>query len=149
MSVWFGKGCEHQCCQWEQDERTGGPDYKECTPVLIVCGHQDNPEDTEGNCYEDICPIGDDRLGSRTVYYVESFHEKSKQFLADSDWNTLEDAQEQRDLLHERSERVRLIEETITRTVVSEDGPGCTCGADDDPPDKALPHKTWCPVAND
>lgn len=57
MSNWFGKNCEHQACQWEQNEETGGPDYKECTPVLIFCGHDDNPEDTEGNCREAICPL--------------------------------------------------------------------------------------------
>jgi hypothetical protein len=91
----------------------------------------------------------EERLGNQTVYYVASFHKGSNQFLADSDWHTLEDAQERRDELHERSERVRIVEETITRSVVSEDGPGCTCGADDDPPDKALPHKTWCPAAYD
>lgn len=84
-------------------------------------------------------------MESKTIYYVESFHKESGEFLADSDWNELKDAQEQRDLLHERSERVRIIEEVTTRSIVSEDGPGCTCGADNDPPDKALPHKTWCP----
>ena len=56
MSDWFGKGCKHQTCQWEDDERTGGPDYEECTPVLIFCDHDDNPENTEGNCRTSICP---------------------------------------------------------------------------------------------
>ncbi len=88
-------------------------------------------------------------LKDRSVFYVESFHKGLGEFFADSYWNGLKNAEEQRDLLHERSERVRIIEEATTCTIISEDGPGCICGADDDPPDKALPHKTWCPKAID
>jgi len=57
MRDWFGKGCEHQACQWEETEETGGPDYKEAHPALILCGHADNPENTEGNCQKSQCPL--------------------------------------------------------------------------------------------
>lgn len=57
MSEWFGKKCEWQSCQWEESEWTGGPNFKEHTPVLIFCSHLSNPEDTEGNCRKEICPI--------------------------------------------------------------------------------------------
>lgn len=70
-SDWFGKGCEHQSCEWEDDERTGGPNYKECTPVLILCGHDDNPEDTEGNCRENICPGMPRGLGDGDYRFIE------------------------------------------------------------------------------
>ena len=52
MANWFGKGCTHQCCRWEENEETGGPDYQETLPVLIHCGHDPNPEESEGNCSE-------------------------------------------------------------------------------------------------
>ena len=55
---WFGKGCEHLCGKWEENEVTGGPDYKESEPVLKFCNHEENPEDTEGNCRPSICPSG-------------------------------------------------------------------------------------------
>jgi len=57
MRNWFGKGCEHQICQWEENERTGGPNYKDAHPLLIFCNHPDNPEDTEGNCQKSQCPL--------------------------------------------------------------------------------------------
>jgi hypothetical protein len=57
MDYWFGKGCKFQCCQWEDTEETGGPDYKECEPVLIFCNHEKNLEDTEGNCRPFTCPL--------------------------------------------------------------------------------------------
>lgn len=57
MSNWFGKGCEYFCGQWEENEITGGPDYKEYAPVLVFCNHPSNPEDTEGNCRRAICPL--------------------------------------------------------------------------------------------
>jgi len=57
MSDWFGKGCRYQACQWEENEKTGGPNYREFLPTLIFCGHKDNPKDTEGNCQAAICPV--------------------------------------------------------------------------------------------
>lgn len=56
MTKWFGKGCTHQCCKWEDNEISGGPDYQESMPVLIHCGHDCNPEESEGNCRKEICP---------------------------------------------------------------------------------------------
>jgi len=58
MSDWFGKQCKFQCCQWEENEQTGGPKFRESLPALIFCNHTKNPEDTEGNCREKICPLG-------------------------------------------------------------------------------------------
>jgi len=58
MSKWFGKDCKYLCAQWEDNEITGGPDYKEAEPTLKFCNHPDNLEDTEGNCRENICPLG-------------------------------------------------------------------------------------------
>lgn len=57
MSDWFGKLCEHQCCQWEETELTAGPEYSEAHPVLIFCDHVNNPDDYEGNCTEKLCPL--------------------------------------------------------------------------------------------
>lgn len=57
MNEWFGKGCEHQACQWEETEITGGPDYKESLPNLIFCSHKGNADECEGNCNEALCPI--------------------------------------------------------------------------------------------
>lgn len=57
---WFGKECEFQCCQWEENERTGGPNYQEAHPTLIYRRHEDNPEGSEGNCRLKICPIKKD-----------------------------------------------------------------------------------------
>ncbi len=56
MSNWFGKNCKHQCCQWEETEETGGPDYREQHPSLIFCDHKDNTDDCEGNCNIKRCP---------------------------------------------------------------------------------------------
>ncbi len=53
---WYGKGCIHQCCQWEDNEETGGPDYKEAHPALIFCNHKSNADDREGNCSVEQCP---------------------------------------------------------------------------------------------
>ena len=52
---WYGKGCEHQCCQWEGNEMTDGPNYKDGFPSLIFCNHEDNPDDSEGNCNRELC----------------------------------------------------------------------------------------------
>lgn len=57
MSEWYGKKCEHQCCQWEETEYTGGPDYREAHPALIFCNHSFNTDDYEGNCNERLCPL--------------------------------------------------------------------------------------------
>jgi len=57
MSEWLGKGCKYQCCQWEENEETGGPNYKDNLPTLIFCNHPENPEDTEGNCTGENCPL--------------------------------------------------------------------------------------------
>jgi hypothetical protein len=56
MSVWFGKQCAYQICQWEEDEITN-PNYKEAEPVLIYCNHPENSNDHEGNCNQKLCPI--------------------------------------------------------------------------------------------
>jgi len=56
MSEWYGKNCIHQCCQWEDNEETGGPDYKEAHPALIFCNHKSNAHDHEGNCSVEQCP---------------------------------------------------------------------------------------------
>ncbi len=58
MSKWFGKGCEHQACQWEENEVTGGPDFKEAEPTLIFCTHKGNADECEGNCKSSLCPLG-------------------------------------------------------------------------------------------
>ena len=57
MSEWFGKGCKYQCNKWEENEVTGGPDYEEQTPLLTFCTHKSNPDNYEGNCNKDICPL--------------------------------------------------------------------------------------------
>ena len=45
--------CEFLSAQWEnEDSKRNG-----CQPVLTFCNHKNNPEDTEGNCREDICPL--------------------------------------------------------------------------------------------
>jgi len=56
MSDWFGKGCESQICQWEENERIN-PNYQDSEPVLVFCKNKYNPEDTEGNCNKRLCPI--------------------------------------------------------------------------------------------
>ena len=58
MRKWFGKDCEYLAAKWEENEITGGPDYKESEPVLKFCKHPNNPEVTEGNCRPNICPLG-------------------------------------------------------------------------------------------
>lgn len=54
---WFGKGCRHLCAVWEENEYTGGPDYREYEPELMFCNHPKNPEDSDGNCRPAICPL--------------------------------------------------------------------------------------------
>ena len=61
MKNWFGKGCEYLSAQWEGDEFTDGPDYKEYEPVLVFCNHPGNPSDVEGNCNITDCPMGKDK----------------------------------------------------------------------------------------
>jgi len=55
MSAWFGKDCKYFCGQWEENEITGGSDYKEYEPVLTFCNHESNPDKYEGNCNERLC----------------------------------------------------------------------------------------------
>jgi len=54
---WFGKNCKHQCCQWEETEQTGGPEFQEATPSLIFCDHKENTNECEGNCTLGLCPL--------------------------------------------------------------------------------------------
>ena len=55
---WFGKGCEYFRGRWEENEITGGPDYKEKKPILVFCNHEENSDDCEGNCNPKYCPLG-------------------------------------------------------------------------------------------
>ncbi len=57
MTEWFGKNCKFQINQWEDDEITGGKNYRECKPGLIFCNHPNNPKNIKSNCYEKICPM--------------------------------------------------------------------------------------------
>ena len=57
LVTWLGMACEHQSCQWETSDDSSGE------PVLVFCNHQDNPEDTEGNCRVDICPFTQNEKG--------------------------------------------------------------------------------------
>ena len=57
MKNWFGKGCEYLSAQWEDNEISGGPDYKEYKPVLVFCNHPENAVDVEGNCNITDCPM--------------------------------------------------------------------------------------------
>lgn len=50
-NVWYyGKDCEFFAGQWERGDLT--------IPVLVFCKHKNNPENQEGNCRADICPLG-------------------------------------------------------------------------------------------
>ena len=53
---WFGKNCEYLCAQWEGNETTDGPNFKDYEPVLVHCTNPDNKSDFEGNCSESQCP---------------------------------------------------------------------------------------------
>lgn len=55
---YFGKDCEHLAVQWESSEEMGGQYWVDQFPVLNFCNHSQNPEDTEGNCRKEICPLG-------------------------------------------------------------------------------------------
>ena len=57
VSKWFGRDCEHQCCKWEGNEESDGPNYKEAYPTLIFCNNKANTEDAEGNCTIALCPL--------------------------------------------------------------------------------------------
>lgn len=69
---WFGKNCKDQCCQWEETEETGGPDYKESDPCLIFCNHRDAANDYEGNCSLAQCPRVKEAKAIHTGPGVES-----------------------------------------------------------------------------
>ena len=57
MKNWFGKECEYLSAQWEDNEISGGLDYKEHEPVLVFCNHPKNVVDIEGNCNLTDCPM--------------------------------------------------------------------------------------------
>jgi len=57
MKNWFGKECAFLSAQWEDSEYVAGPNWMEFEPILKFCAYPENPEDTEGNCREDICPL--------------------------------------------------------------------------------------------
>lgn len=57
MAKWFGKGCEFQYNQWEDDYDTGGPDFMEELPVMTGCNHINNPACHKDSCRVEICPI--------------------------------------------------------------------------------------------
>lgn len=65
MKKWFGKGCKYLTAVWEEDEITGGPDYKEFEPVLVHCTHPKNVDDHEGNCNKFDCPLKKDSENER------------------------------------------------------------------------------------
>ena len=54
MSDWFGKNCKYQCCVFEKYL-----DGVEDTSMyeLVFCNHIDNPDDCEGNCRKEWCPL--------------------------------------------------------------------------------------------
>lgn len=54
---WFGKGCVYLSAQWEENEITGGQNYKEQEPVLKFCNNDNNTDIHEGNCNPDLCPL--------------------------------------------------------------------------------------------
>ena len=68
---WFGKGCEYQCCLWEDTEITGGSNYKMAHPVLIFCNHPMNTNDCEGNCTRDLCPSDNEKYNLPCPYNSE------------------------------------------------------------------------------
>lgn len=57
MKNWFGKDCEYLRAQWEEDELTGDPNYKDSEPLLVFCTHPNNKSDYEGNCRVSLCPL--------------------------------------------------------------------------------------------
>ena len=57
MKKWFGKGCKYLLAEWEENEYTVGPDYRECEPSLVFCNHPKNKDHYEGNCNKEVCPI--------------------------------------------------------------------------------------------
>ena len=61
MKNWFGKGCKYLSAQWEDNEVSGGPDYKEYEPAIVFCNHPDNSQDVEGNCSITNCPLKKDK----------------------------------------------------------------------------------------
>jgi len=57
MKAWYGKGCTYLSARWEENEITGGKNYREQEPVLKFCTNLDNPNLYEGNCTPDLCPL--------------------------------------------------------------------------------------------
>lgn len=70
MAEWYGKGCNHQSNQFERDD--------ESEPILTFCGHPNNPEDTEGNCREGICPLKIKRAKPPAVEILAEMSQKEK-----------------------------------------------------------------------
>lgn len=57
LGNWFGKDCVHQVCQFESWYTEEGREEDRSQPVLVYCNHHENPNDTEGNCCEKLCPL--------------------------------------------------------------------------------------------
>jgi len=51
---WFGQHCQYQVCQFEKD--CSGVEDKSY-PILVICNHEDNEDDREGNCNVGLCPV--------------------------------------------------------------------------------------------
>ncbi len=68
---WFGKHCIDQCCQWEENEETGGPNYMEAHPSLIFCNNKANTEDTEGNCTSLLCPLEAESVKDQDMFATD------------------------------------------------------------------------------
>ncbi len=45
---WFGKGCKYFYGFWVYSV--------EYEPEICFCNYPENKEETEGNCYKEICP---------------------------------------------------------------------------------------------
>ncbi|MEW5952657.1 MAG: DUF4326 domain-containing protein [Bacillota bacterium] len=57
VGSWFGKGCAFQACQFEGWDTEHEREEDRSSPVLVFCNHGGNPNDTEGNCCEKLCPL--------------------------------------------------------------------------------------------
>ena len=54
---WFGYGCVHQICQFEGWYTEDGYEEDKSQPILVFCNHENNPDDSEGNCNDRMCPF--------------------------------------------------------------------------------------------
>ena len=58
IKSWFGKECMYLSAQWEENEITGGKNYREQEPILKFCNNESNPDTIhEGNCNPKLCPL--------------------------------------------------------------------------------------------